>query len=366
MVADRSTRIERALREQLETGCAAGVFPGASACVAHYAGAWQRLDACVGFRAAGADRATPDTIYDLASLTKPFVATAALRLHQAGIFPLNERVDALIPEAKGRPIGARRWEDVLSHRSGLQPWEPFYERITAEPGSETTWTWVLAQLLPRYDPAIVGTAVYSDLGYILAGLAMQRAARAPLDRVVAQQVTMPLGLDDQAFFGATRDDVEWKAVCATTGWSRWRRRLLVGEVHDDNCAALGGVAGHAGMFGTARGVASFGAACIGAWHGRRGALEEESIHHAMLERPGGSHRLGWDGRAEEGSAAGSLIDRRAFGHLGFTGTSIWCDPIRQIVIVLLTNRVAVSDDNAAIRAFRPTFHDGVIAAYEGD
>jgi CubicO group peptidase (beta-lactamase class C family) len=141
--------------------------------------------------------------------------------------------------------------------------------------------------------------------------------------------------------------------------------VLHAEVHDDNCAALGGVAGHAGMFGTARAMASFGAACVAAWHGRRGALEEESIRFATAPRPGGTHRLGWDGKSEQGSAAGSRIDVDAFGHLGFTGTSIWCDPRRQLVIALLTNRVAVSDDNAAIRAFRPTFHDAIIDAFDG-
>jgi len=119
------------------------------------------------------------------------------------------------------------------------------------------------------------------------------------------------------------------------------------------------------MFGLANSVARFGAACVGAWRGRRGASEEELIRHATAVRPGGSHRLGWDGKAQEGSAAGSLIDVDAFGHLGFTGTSLWCDPRRQLVVVLLTNRVAASDDNTAIRAFRPVFHDAVIGAFDG-
>mgnify|MGYP001827702391 FL=1 len=136
-------------------------------------------------------------------------------------------------------------------------------------------------------------------------------------------------------------------------------------MNDDNCAALGGVAGHAGMFGLAKSVATFGAACVGAWHGRRGAMEEELIRHATAERPWGTQRLGWDGKADRGSAAGTAIDAQAFGHLGFTGTSMWCDPRRQLVIALLTNRVAIVGDNAAIRAFRPVFHDAVIRAYDG-
>ena len=367
MTANVSTRIERALQQQLEAGRESGVFPGASACVALWQGeAWSYVDGVAGRRAEGLSAVGPDTIYDLASLTKPWVAMAALRLHQAGVFELGARVDELIPEAGGLSVGARNWEEVLSHRSGLEAWAPFYETLSAEPGSDSARAWILAELLPRWDATKVGTSVYSDLGYILAGVAMSRAAGRPLDQVVAQSVASQLGVDDSVFFGASRPESGWKARCAPTGWSPWRERILVGEVHDDNCAAFGGVAGHAGMFGVARGVAIFGAACVGAWRGRRGASEEELIRHATAVRPGGTHRLGWDGRAAEGSAAGSLIDADAFGHLGFTGTSLWCDPRRQLVVVLLTNRVAISDDNAAIRAFRPAFHDAVICAFDGN
>jgi len=366
VTADVSTRIGRTLQQQLVAGCGAGVFPGASACVALWqGGAWSYIDAVAGTRAEGSDPVAPDTIYDLASLTKPWVAVAALRLHEAGVFELGARVDELIPEATGFPVGARTWEEVLSHRSGLEAWVPFYETLPEEPGTDAARAWILGELLPHWDAGNVGTAVYSDLGYILAGVAMSRASGQPLDEIVAGRVASQLGVEDTVFFGASHPEPDWKARCAPTGWSPWRERILVGEVHDDNCAAFGGVAGHAGMFGLANSVARFGASCVGAWRGRRGASDEELIRHATAVRPGGTHRLGWDGRAEEGGAAGSSIDAEAFGHLGFTGTSLWCDPRRQLVVVLLTNRVAVSDDNAAIRAFRPVFHDAVISGFDG-
>ena len=366
MTGEVSRRIERTLQQELDAGCAAGVFPGASACIARWQGrAWSYIDAAAGTLDERSAPVALDTVYDLASLTKPWVAMAALHLHQAGIFELGARVDELIPEAAGLPVGARIWEEVLSHRSGLEAWMPFYESLPEEPGTDAARAWILSELLPRWDASTVGTSVYSDLGYILAGVAMSRAAGRPLNDIVAERVASPLGVDDTVFFGAHQQDETWKVRCAPTGWSPWRERILVGEVHDDNCAALGGVAGHAGMFGLANSVARFGAACVGAWRGRRGASEEELIRHATAVRPGGTHRLGWDGRAEEGSAAGSLIDADAFGHLGFTGTSLWCDPRRQLVLVLLTNRVAVSDDNAAIRAFRPVFQDAVIGAFDG-
>ena len=359
-------RIERTLGEQLEEGCAKGVFPGASTCVGIWdGGAWAYVEVCTGQLGKGLGPVASDTVYDLASLTKPWVATTAIRLHQSGGFGLDTSVGELIPEAEGLPIGDRTWEEVLSHRSGLEAWVPFYESLLLEAGSGAARAWVLAELLPRWDQGTVGSPVYSDLGYILAGFALERAAGAPLEDLVNREVSAPLGLDDEVFFGASRDDQAWKTCCAPTGWSTWRERELRGEVHDDNCAVLGGVAGHAGMFGGARAVARFGTAQVSALHGRLGALDEELVQHATLPRSGGTHRLGWDGKAEEGSAAGSLLDADAFGHLGFTGTSIWCDPRRQLVTVLLTNRVAVSDDNTAIRRFRPAFHDAVMHAYDG-
>jgi CubicO group peptidase (beta-lactamase class C family) len=361
-----ASRIERTLQQQLTEGRAAKVFPGASASVAFWdGGEWKYVDAVTGLRAEGSSAVTADTFYDLASLTKPWVASAALRLHQAGVFDLGEPVQKLIPEAQGLPVGRRSWEEVLSHRSGLEAWVAFYERLPDEPGTDSARAWVLAQLLPHWDEGTVGTAVYSDLGYILAGMAMSRAARKPLDEIVATRVALGLGVQDCVFFGASRIEQTWKTRCAPTGWSSWRGRALTGEVHDDNCAALGGVAGHAGMFGLSKSVARFGAACVAAWHGRRGAEEEALVRHATAPRPGGTHRLGWDGKAEAGSAAGTSIDADAFGHLGFTGTSLWCDPRRQLVMVLLTNRVAISGDNAAIRRFRPEFHEAIVRAFDG-
>lgn len=366
MADDVSARIRRALEGELEQGCALGVFPGASACVGIWAGgAWDYVDVATGQLDAGPDRVQVDTVYDLASLTKPWVATTAIRLHQAGVFDLDAPVSALIAEATGMPIGDHTWEELFSHRSGLEAWVPFYDSLPCAAGTEAARAWVLAELLPHWEQDTVGSPVYSDLGYILGGIALERATEASLGALIKREVSARLGLEDEVFFGAELADQAWKARCAPTGWSDWRGRELRGEVHDDNCAALGGVAGHAGLFGRARAVARFGAAQVGALHGRHGALDEELVQHATLPRPRGTHRLGWDGKAENGSAAGSLIDPNAFGHLGFTGTSIWCDPRRQLVVVLLTNRVAVSDDNTAIRQFRPAFHDAVFRAFDG-
>ena len=366
MPCGTTTRIEVALEEGLEEGLADGIFPGASACVGVFErNRWTYVDLCKGVLGEGLGPARPDSVYDLASLTKPWVATTAIRLHQTGRFALDAAVGVLIPEAARWPIGDRTWEEVLSHRSGLEAWVPFYETLPFEPGTDSARNWLLAELLPHWRQDSVRAPLYSDLGYILAGFALERAGAAPLAELVERVVSDPLAIANEVFFPRVRSDSTWKGRSAPTGWSGWRARSLRGEVHDDNCAALGGVAGHAGMFGTARSVARFGAAQVGALHGRRGALDEELVQHATRRRPGGAHRLGWDGKAEEGSAAGLLIDRGAFGHLGFTGTSLWCDPRRELVVVLLTNRVAIPQDNAAIRRFRPSFHDAVVRAFDG-
>lgn len=366
MTNRKAERIAAAATAELRGGREAGIFPGASVSIAFYEqGGWSAVDLTHGTHEPGGPSVENASIYDLASLTKPWVAMTAVALHQAGRFELDSKVASLIPEASGQPLGQRRWEEVLCHRSGLDAWHAFYEEVPVGPGPEAARDWVLEALLPRWDAERVGTSVYSDLGYILAGVALERATGTTLDALVSERLAAPLGVDEEVFFASANPDLEWRQRCATTGRSEWRDRVLVGEVHDDNCFALGGVAGHAGMFGTARAVRAFGCAFVSAWQGRRGALEEEAILFATAARPGGSHRLGWDGKAELESSAGSRMGARAFGHLGFTGTSIWCDPDRELVVVLLTNRVAISDDNAAIRAFRPAFHDAVVSAFEG-
>jgi serine-type D-Ala-D-Ala carboxypeptidase len=148
---------------------------------------------------------------------------------------------------------------------------------------------------------------------------------------------------------------------APTEWCEWRGRLVRGEVHDENCAAFGGIAGNAGLFGTAHGMAVFGRAVLDAYLGRNTFLPQSLLERALLPREGSSLRLGWDAKSPNESSAGKRMGPRTFGHLGFTGTSIWCDPDKDIVVVLLTNRVHPSRANERIKGFRPGFHDSVLA-----
>jgi CubicO group peptidase (beta-lactamase class C family) len=207
--------------------------------------------------------------------------------------------------------------------------------------------------------------VYSDLGYIIAGELIARGAGEKLDRVIAREVTDPLGISGDVFFaGALPADRKAQLMreAAPTEHCEWRGRLVRGEVHDENSAAFGGVAGNAGLFGTARGVSVFGRACLDSLLGRADFLPRDLMERALAPRSDNSTvRLGWDMKSADQSSAGKRMSEQSFGHLGFTGTSLWCDPARDVVVVLLTNRVHPSRANERIKGFRPGFHDGVLA-----
>ncbi len=189
-----------------------------------------------------------------------------------------------------------------------------------------------------------------------------------LDELVEREVLEPLGLDDEIYYAGTLP-AERKAAlmrtAAPTERCDWRGRIIIGEVHDENCAALGGVAGHAGLFGTAHGVAVFGREMLTVLEGDSQLLKRQTLEYALKKRDDeGRYRLGWDTKSGSPSSAGRRMGPRTFGHLGFTGTSIWIDPDDDVVVVLLTNRVHPSRANEKIRGFRPAFHDGVMSAFK--
>jgi CubicO group peptidase (beta-lactamase class C family) len=206
--------------------------------------------------------------------------------------------------------------------------------------------------------------VYSDLGYLLAGAMASRAAGTPLATVVEREVAGPLGLDvaPASTWRARRPDFLQRV--APTETVPWRGGEIVGCVHDENAWILSGLelSGHAGLFGTAESVLRFGAAILDALAGRRpGWLTPDEANELVVTRAGGTLRAGFDGRASEGSSAGSRFGSRSFGHLGFTGTSLWCDPDADIVAVILTNRVSPSRENVGIRSARPLLNDALFA-----
>lgn len=349
-----------------------GVAPGASACVASFRGGrWRRATGTAGNHShQDTTPVTPETLYDLASLTKPVVASTVARLVRSGALAWTARLGSLLAAARNTESEALPLELFLAHRAGLEA----HFRLSETPGNKEAW---LARAANARRPEChtpvpdAGFApLYSDLGYILGGALLEAVLGEPLERVVAREVVGWLGL-------ALGSAAEWRerlgeggflARVAPTEIVPERGGVLRGVVHDDNAWDLSGLglSGHAGLFGTAAGVAQFGVSVLDALAGRSDAwLSAAQADVLVRARPGGSLRAGFDGKVASGSSAGSRFGPAAFGHLGFTGTSVWCDPTAGIVVVLLTNRVCPTRDNIFIRAIRPSVHAALFGLAAG-
>jgi CubicO group peptidase (beta-lactamase class C family) len=312
------------------------------------------------------------SLFDLASVSKPVVACTAARLVAGGTIDLAQPLGSLLPEARGTASEQVSLELLLAHRAGLEAHRPYFAPVLA--GQPVRAEQVLRSAAQTRRPECTGPApeagfppLYSDLGYLLVGAALEAATATPLDALVAQQVSVPLGLElgsARQLYAArasfARDVVPTEVTIARGG-------ALRGVVHDDNAWALSGhgTSGHAGLFGTVEAVLGFGAELLSALEGRSAWLDQSVLWNLVKPRPGGTLRAGFDGKSEGASSAGSLAGPRTFGHLGFTGTSLWCDPGAGIATVLLTNRVCPTRDNPRIRAARPQVHDALFAMAGG-
>jgi CubicO group peptidase (beta-lactamase class C family) len=211
-------------------------------------------------------------------------------------------------------------------------------------------------------------AAYSDLGAIILGQAIERLYSASLAQLAARRIFHPLGMSGTRFLPPR----SWLARIAPTEHDSWRGRLVHGEVHDENAAFLGGVSGHAGLFGSAKDLLRFGEWLLGRYRGDPAGSHEPVVTAATVRRfttrqdlvAGSSRALGWD-TPSLGGSAGTRLAPASFGHTGFTGTSIWIDPTRELVVVLLSNRVHPSRDNPRLAPLRALVADRVIGVLEG-
>jgi beta-N-acetylhexosaminidase len=303
-----------------------------------------------------------DSMYDVASLTKPIVTTtAAMLLVQQGRLDLDRPVENYLPEfARAAKSDADpSWRAritprmLLLHDSGLPDHREYFK--TAQ-GHDA----ILAAVLQEPLVSEPGTQiVYSDLGFILLGEIIQRLTGETLDAFAKDEIFEPLGMD-RSMFNPPRKLRE--DIGPTEKDTRYRKRLIWGEVHDENAWAMGGIAGHAGLFSTAGDIAAFAQMMLnGGIYGHerllaRATIQQFTAHHTI----GNSTRtLGWD-VPEEGSSSGHYFSPQSFGHLGFTGTSLWIDPERRTFIILLTNRVNPSRANEKIKQVRPAVCDAVM------
>jgi CubicO group peptidase (beta-lactamase class C family) len=295
--------------------------------------------------------ASDDTIFDLASLTK-VIATTPIVIQQVerGVLALEDPVSGHIAEWRSDDRADVTLRDLLAHCSGLPVWRPFFRELKGRHAYEAAIAAEPLDYAPRTQ------SVYSDLDFILLGFIVD--GRVPLAERFALMLSQMEIVEEIQFAPPSL----WRARIAPTEHDPWRGRLLVGEVHDENAAALGGIAGHSGLFGTAAAVGSYARHLLQVLDGRAGVFRRATLEEFVTKRadiPGSSRALGWDTMLPT-SSCGTLMSARAFGHTGFTGTSLWIDPEKDVYVVLLTNRVHPTRANEAIKHVRPAVHDAVV------
>jgi beta-glucosidase-like glycosyl hydrolase/CubicO group peptidase (beta-lactamase class C family) len=303
------------------------------------------------------------TMYDVASLTKVIVTTTLVEKLVEGDFksPLNldAPIERYLPEWGSGPQPEWRHRvtvrHLMTHTSGLPPFKEYWR---TSKGKEDTLRMIFAEPL-EYEP---GTKmVYSDLGIILMAEIIQRLTGQPLDDLANEYIFTPLGMRDSMYKPPKK---LWPLIAPTEFDANYRHRLIQGEVHDENAYAIGGVSGHAGVFSTAPDLAAFCQMLLnGGVYAHNRILRRATIAQftAPQELAKGTRTLGWV-VPTEGSSSGHYFSPHSFGHTGFTGTSIWIDPDRQVFVVLLTNRVNPTRENHKIAEVRPALHDAVMQA----
>jgi CubicO group peptidase (beta-lactamase class C family) len=346
----------------LQKGIADHAFPAASVAITHRG----RL---IALKTLGAftyepnsPTVVPTTLFDLASLTKVVATTPmAMLLYERGLLDLDAPVAAILPEfAAAAKKDPRRHavtiRMLLSHSSGL----PAYEKLFLKAGTRAELLLAALTMPLVADPAT--RSEYSDIGFIILGLALERLADESLDRFCQRELFAPLAMTSTTFNPPTEIRA---AIPPTANDQNFRQRIIQGEVQDENASVLGGVAAHAGLFSTAHDLAKFAHAML---QQRRPILRPETISLFTRREPtptSTSRALGWDTPSSP-SQSGKYFPTQSYGHLGYTGTSLWIDPARQLSITLLTNRTWPDCSNQAIKTIRPIFHDAVIESLKND
>jgi serine-type D-Ala-D-Ala carboxypeptidase len=373
------SQVEQAFNDAIERG----VMPGAT--VAVRKGAKVEFQGCFGSRQSVPQRSPMqlETVFDLSSLTKALATSVAIMmLVREGKLRLEDRVTRFFHNFGVHGKTYITFRHLLAHCSGLAAWRPYYDQIVQiERGGRVNFMasrgakeYVFEQIhRERLEAPPASRAIYSDLNYILLGEVVEQISGVGLNRFCRDRIFRPLGLRATDFVDISlvrsRRLEPVPEMFAATEVCPARKRLLVGEVHDENAYAMGGVAGHAGLFGPVREVDRIAAELIACYHGRSQMVPRAIIAEfwkrdgAVVE--GSTWALGWDTPTAGHSSAGSHFSPVAVGHLGFTGTSIWIEPEREIAVTILTNRVHPRRDNEAIRDFRPLIHDRIMEVLDG-
>jgi len=300
-----------------------------------------------------------DIFFDLASLTKPLVTVLSLShlLHQKKI-SLESTLSSFFPRYTKAGKKDIQLHHLLSHCSGLPAHSEYFWQLNKVPESQRKQQLLESILNEELLSHPNEKHVYSDLGYMLLGLIVEQASGKKLDQFWRENISVPLGIDKIIFFPGSQD---LSNNSAATVHGPWSGKLLQGVVHDDNCRSLGGVCGHAGLFGTVEGVLYLCEAILNIIKERDTSpgFGNMSLQEWIKRIPGSNWCLGFDMPSRFGSSSGRYFSSRSIGHLGFTGVSFWIDLESEIILVLLTNRTLMSENSKDIKLFRPQFHNMV-------
>ena len=369
------TEVEQAFGDAVERD----VIPGATLVVRK--GAEIAFAGAFGFRTLQPER-TPmrlETVFDLSSLTKPLATTVAvMMLVRDGKLKLDDRMTRFFHNFGVHGKSHVTFRQLLAHCSGLAAWRPFYQQIAevekngkvnfmASRGAKEFVFDQIHRERPEYPPG--SKTLYSDLNFILLGEVVEQITGVALNRFCRDKIFRPLELRATDFIdisqNRTRRLEPVREMFAPTSFCPLRKRWLIGEVDDENAYAMGGVAGHAGLFAPVQEVDRLAHELLLCYKGKSDLIPQRLVREFWARDAtvtGSTWALGWDTPSANYSSCGHHFSPMAIGHLGFTGTSIWIEPARELAISLLTNRVHPTRDNQAIRDLRPRIHDLVMQA----
>jgi serine-type D-Ala-D-Ala carboxypeptidase len=302
------------------------------------------------------------TLFDLASLTKPLAtATSIMVLVREKKLTLESQLGQIISEFKNSEMNEIRIENLLSHTSGLPDYYPFFKVLEKYPFYERkTKLRKLLLNVPLKNP-IDHIILYSDLGFMILSWVIEQSTGCRIDKFVYDEIFKPIGLENLFYQDLYKK--KKNAEFAATEICSWRKMLIEGVVHDENAFAVGGIEGHAGLFGTAENIHRLLKHIIDIYSDDsfKGLFPAHLVRIFFQRFNDFNRSLGFDRPSEENSSSGHLFSHDTVGHLGFTGTSFWMDLQRSIIIILLTNRIHPDRKNEKIKNFRPVLHDAIMS-----
>ena len=355
--------IDARITDLLFEGVKNKVFPGAVVLIAVQG-------KIIFFKAAGVLSIDPpqkdtkkDSIFDLASLTKPLATTIAIMgLVDRGVICLDDQLNKIISGPLPGDKQTITPRLLLCHSSGLPDWKPYYLELIKHPvekRKDILRQCILNECL-EYPPGL--GSQYSDLGFMLLEWIVEESSGSRMDNLLRENFYNPLGLK-RTFLMKNKSPCNLSEIAATEDCP-WRKKVLCGEVHDENAYALGGYSGHAGLFGCAEDIFLILNMLREHFYSKKeDFFKAETVKRFFTRQnifKGSSWALGWDTPSSEGSSSGSYFSSKSVGHLGFTGSSVWMDPEQDIIVIFLTNRVHKTRENRKIKFFRPVLHDLIL------